>query len=446
MVSAEGKNKESWGGRDDDYGGNITQLILIVGYSFLAVFIPLMCDHRGCSLIDGLLSLPELVEHIPAPSVYGFTFWAAWVVLNIVLWYAVPGKLVKGDPTPGGHETIFKCGALNTWFVVAAGFGVIAYYNLLPMAEVVERYVEIGVAAFVIAMIGSVALIYKGIYFPTVAADSMRHRNFLQDFFLGLEIQPKAFGINLKLFWIGRVGMLLWTVLGICHARYQFEKVGVVTYSMMVEITLAAIYTVDWAWKEEWYIRTIDMHHDRLGFMLFGGIVVAFPTIYCAPTYFLAHTGSAENDVSLWRAIIVVVMYCGFYALFRLCNDEKDYVRNQWKNDVSQDKLVGIFGQKMTVIEATYKTEKKEHKTILLSGGLWGVTRHLNYTFDLAMTSCYSMVVPWNTIYPHIYLFHMIHLLVSRSGRDHEKCSVKYGKYWDIYVKRVPYKLLPGVY
>jgi len=440
------QREKTWGGQDDDYGGNLTQLSLIVGYCFLAVFIPLMCDYGGCSFVDGFLSLPKLMTHVPAPSVYGFTFWAAWVLLNIILWYAVPGKIVTGDPTPGGHETVFKCGALNTWFVVAIVFGLSAYYNILPMAEVVERYAEIGVASFIIAMIGSVALIFKGVYFPTVAADSMRHRNFLQDFFLGLEIQPKAFGINLKLFWIGRVGMLLWTVLGFCHARYQYEKIGMVTYSMMVEWTLAAIYTVDWAWKEEWYIRTIDMHHDRLGFYLFGGILVAFPTIYCAPTYYLAHMGTAEDDISFYRAVSVIVLYTVFYTLFRLCNDEKDYVRNQWKNGVSEDKLLGMFGKKMPVIVAKYRTKDKEHETILLSGGLWGITRHLNYTCDLAMTSCYSLVLPWHTIYPHIYLFHMIHLLITRADRDHDKCCVKYGKFWDMYIKAVPYKLLPGIY
>jgi len=311
---------------------------------------------------------------------------------------------------------------------------------------VVQRYAEIGITAFVIAMVGSVVLIMKGVYFPTVPADSTRHCNFLQDFFLGLEIQPKALGINLKLFWIGRVGMLLWTVMGICHARYQYEKIGLVTWSMMVEISLAAIYTVDWAWKEEWYLRTIDMHHDRFGFMLFGGVIVAFPTIYCAPTYYLAHKGTVETDVTGSWAFTVLVLYCGFYILFRFCNDEKDYVRNQWKNGVSTDKLVGIFGQKMRVIEANYKAGKTEHSNILLCGGLWGVTRHLNYTFDLLMTSCYSLVVPWNIIYPHVYLFHMLHLLATRAGRDHMKCFGKYGKFWEQYCKEVPYKLLPGVY
>ena len=47
---------------------------------------------------------------------------------------------------------------------------------------------------------------------------------------------------------------------------------------------------------------------------------------------------------------------------------------------------------------------------------------------------------------PFMYLLYIIILLVHRIYRDEAKCSKKYGKYWKEYCKRVPYRLVKGVY
>jgi len=442
VKKAAGGTKNSWGGMEDDYGGTGLQLLLMIGYSFASMFIPYSCDAHDCSIVSAAFDLPGMVR-AAQPSFWALKVWAAWVLLMLILWYVVPGTHVRGDPTPSGHQTLFKCGALNAWFVTMALCAVANHFDLVNFSEIVERYMELAVTGTFACFPLSAVWIAKAYLFPTVPADATSHKDPIQDYFLGLEIQPKAFGVNIKLFWIGRVGMILWSVLGLCHARYQYDKIGQVNYNMMVTWLLAAIYTVDWAWKEEWYLRTIDMHHDRFGFMLCGGIVIAFPCIYCAPTYFLAHYGTPENDSSLLWSLFVVVFYCGAYAFFRLCNDEKDYVRDQWKS--GKKPLKGIFGNPVEVIPVKYSTlDGKERKSILLAGSLWGITRHLNYTIDLVMTSCYSFVLPWTFIFPHFYFFHMCHLLITRAERDNRKCQLKYGKYWDEYKRKVPFAIVPG--
>lgn len=49
-------------------------------------------------------------------------------------------------------------------------------------------------------------------------------------------------------------------------------------------------------------------------------------------------------------------------------------------------------------------------------------------------------------ILPYFYIVYMTILLMQRVERDHQRCSGKYGKYWDQYCKEVPYKVLPYVY
>jgi len=37
-------------------------------------------------------------------------------------------------------------------------------------------------------------------------------------------------------------------------------------------------------------------------------------------------------------------------------------------------------------------------------------------------------------------------LLFDRATRDDKRCRKKYGKYWEEYCRRVPWKIVPGVY
>jgi delta14-sterol reductase len=47
---------------------------------------------------------------------------------------------------------------------------------------------------------------------------------------------------------------------------------------------------------------------------------------------------------------------------------------------------------------------------------------------------------------PYFYIVYFTILLVHRERRDHDMCAVRYGKDWEAYCARVPYRLIPGVY
>jgi delta14-sterol reductase len=47
---------------------------------------------------------------------------------------------------------------------------------------------------------------------------------------------------------------------------------------------------------------------------------------------------------------------------------------------------------------------------------------------------------------PYFYVIYFGILLAHRQTRDDEACKEKYGKDWETYCKKVPYKIIPYVY
>ena len=91
----------------------------------------------------------------------------------------------------------------------------------------------------------------------------------------------------------------------------------------------------------------------------------------------------------------------------------------------------------------------KVRKSRLLTSGFWGVSRHLNYVFELmvalswSLPSARSLPVAWPGF---IYVPFLFILLVHRIFRDEDKCRAKYGKGWDLYCGHVRYRLIPGIF
>jgi hypothetical protein len=52
----------------------------------------------------------------------------------------------------------------------------------------------------------------------------------------------------------------------------------------------------------------------------------------------------------------------------------------------------------------------------------------------------------WGMIPTYFFMLYFAVLLVHRAGRDEEKCRAKYGKDWEEYCRRVPWKIIPYIY
>jgi 7-dehydrocholesterol reductase len=117
-----------------------------------------------------------------------------------------------------------------------------------------------------------------------------------------------------------------------------------------------------------------------------------------------------------------------------------DYVRSQ-HGDAT------LWGRPATFIRCTYRTtDGKEHSSILLTSGWWAISRHSNYLGDLILSFAMCAACGFKHVLPWSYFFYMAVLLAHRTWRDEARCHTKYGKKWEEYCERVPWRIVPGVW
>ena len=297
--------------------------------------------------------------------------------------------------------------------------------------------------------------------------------NVLYDWFIGRELNPRVtlpfFGeIDIKVFMELRPGLLGWMLLNLAFVAHQYKVHGFISDSIVLITLFQSIYVLDALYFESSILSTIDITTDGFGFMLAFGDLVWLPFTYSWQARYLAVYPLQLGK--LGTVTILAIVGFGYYV-FRGANNEKARFRAN-PNDPRVAHLLYI----------ETKTGSK-----LLTTGWWGTARHINYLGDwilstgyciptgiagyviqqngplssglkypvqgqsLAGTAFGGQVVQgeargWGMIFTYFYLLYFSVLLIHRELRDDEKCSKKYGKDWEEYKKKVPYRIIPYVY
>lgn len=74
------------------------------------------------------------------------------------------------------------------------------------------------------------------------------------------------------------------------------------------------------------------------------------------------------------------------------------------------------------------------------------MARHFHYLPEIGLALFWTLPCGLSHILPYSYVLFLTVLLVHRTYRDDIKCNQKYGKYWDMYKKKVPYRIIPYVF
>ena len=171
--------------------------------------------------------------------------------------------------------------------------------------------------------------------------------------------------------------------------------------------------------------------------MLAWGDTTFLPTFYTLQAQYLARY---PTYLTTLQALTVLMAGLSGYAIFRWANHERHHVR-------AMDGDAIIWGRPAEFIRATYRTNNgKEHNSILLTSGWWGVCRHTNYLGDLIQSAAMCLTCGFTHLLPWSYFIFMCILLHHRAGRDERRCRNKYRKKWEEYCEKVPYRIIPGVY
>lgn len=297
--------------------------------------------------------------------------------------------------------------------------------------------------------------------------------NVMHDWFIGRELNPRVriplFGeIDIKSWMELRPGMLGWAILDLAFIMQQYRTYGRVTDSIILITFAQALYIFDALYMEPAILTTIDMTTDGFGFMLAFGDLVWVPFTYSVQTRYLAFY---PLELGLWGLLGVFAVQATGYYIFRASNNEK----NRFRTNPKDPKI-----RHLKYMETAAGSK-------LLISGWWGTARHINYLGDWilgwsyvlptglagyvvrnAMTHPADAVVPgsgavfgghpvgryvvpgeakgWGMLITYFYMLYFAILLIHRERKDEEKCRRKYGKDWDIYCEKVPWRIVPGIY
>jgi 7-dehydrocholesterol reductase len=401
------------------------------------IFFQMFLFHDGSilSFVHAVQDNPFLFyERLPSPSVLGLKILSAFIFFEYCLYRLLPGAKYLGPLTEQGFRPRYVENAVSSFFISHLLMGYLLYTRIVPGEMIYDELPAIfailvpGVFAFVVYLYLSAKPGGEDVYFSN---------SFVWDLWKGVQLHPRAFGIDLKQFINCRVAMMAWGLILLVFCAKQHHMHGSVSTSLLVSVTLQLIYIYKFFLWEAGYMYSIDIIHDRAGFMIIWGIMNWLPVVYtCHSHYLIYRTAPVPLE---WN---IFVFLLGLFAVYY--NYDVDAQRKLARD--TDGKCAIWDDNPCKVMRVTYKAGDKEHRTFLLLSGWWGWSRHANYLFELILALSWGLPAYEVAFAPYFYFVFLTTLLVHRAKRDDDRCEGKYGQAWNDYKKLVPYSIIKYIY
>ncbi len=429
-----------------EFGGVIGAIGITFGLPALITLMYLTCNDKGCpaSLSSWELTKQQILLKWPGYEAVFFNFEAwkmyiYWFGLLTVLDRILPGKQLKGIQLRDGSTLDYKING-KLLFTLLCGVFLTRIYNtngqIPELIVVYENLLSLTGVTIVFSFLLA-TYCYIASFVPLINSKNGKDTNekilalggntgnFIYDWFIGRELNPRIGNFDIKLFCELNPGLLLWLVIDLALAHHQYLELGKVTDSMIIVLLLQGFYIFDGVLNQEGVISMIDITTDGFGFMLCFGDLAWVPFSYTMQARYLANN---PIELGIPSSSAIIGLYAVGYFIFHSANKQKSLFKS---NDPSTSNL-------------TYISTPTGSK--LITSGWWGMSRHINYFGDWLMALAMCLPTGFNTPLTYFYPIYFATLLLHRQARDEAKCSVKYGKTWKEYCELVPYKIIPYVY
>jgi protein-S-isoprenylcysteine O-methyltransferase Ste14 len=250
----------------------------------------------------------------------------------------------------------------------------------------------------------------------------------VSDFWFGTTLNPRVGRFDLKLFCEARPGLIAWVLIDLSFAAKQRELHGSVTTPMILVCLFQFWYVADYFLHEEAILSTWDIRHENFGWMLCWGDLVWLPFTYSIQANYLVNN---LHDLPWWGVVCIVLLNLCGYVIFRGANIQKHQFR--------KNPALTVWGRQPVYIDTS-------QGSFLLASGWWGLARHMNYLGDVLMGLAWCLTCLFGSPLPYSYFAYFVVLLVHRERRDNSLCAARYGTAWDAYCRKVPYRIIPGLY
>jgi delta14-sterol reductase len=336
----------------------------------------------------------------------------------------LPGRWVNGyiSRKDSKEKMRYRLNGILVFFVVVLIWFLLGCFNLVPFDWLYNHKWYSLAGAFTLGTIFTLAVVLP---YPPFS------KSFLSDIFFG-RID------NLQL-WGGRIDAKMWlyltgaTMLELNalsftahHWMYYSDQSST---GLFLSAALLTYFIVDYFIFEEVHLYTYDLFAERVGFKLGWGCIVFYPYFY---SIFLWSTADLPDPhTSEWLLALYILIFFAGWILSRGANMQKYFFK---KNP--QRPFLWIIPETIT-----------DGNESLLVNGFWGISRHINYLGEILMAAGIILCTGHPTlIWPWLYPLYYVVLLFSRQRDDDKRCTLKYGELWKIYVKKVPYRIIPFIY
>jgi 7-dehydrocholesterol reductase len=380
------------------------------------------------------------VANVWGPIFFGsptaWTMILIFAAFQLLFMKVLPGKTIEGPITPKGNIPLYKGNGIPSFLLTIALFLVSTeLLHLFPATIIYDNFGPLIGALVSFSLVFCLFLYFKGQLAPS-STDCGSSGNFIFDYYWGMELYPRIFGWDVKMFTNCRFGMMSWGLIILSFAAKQKELYGL-SDSMVVSVLLQLIYIAKFFIWEGGYLRSMDIMHDRAGYYICWGCLVFVPSIYTSPALCLIHH---PNHLGFLTASLIL----GFGTFCIMINYFAD--RQRQKVRATEGNCL-VWGKKPNLIVASYTTQEGEPKqNLLLASGWWGLARHFHYVPEIAAALCWTIPVLLSNPVAYFYVFFLTILLVDRAFRHERRCRNKYGDSWDDYCEQVPFKVIPFLF
>ncbi len=351
------------------------------------------------------------------PALWPLAIYAAVLLAHRILPARAVAGYVRG---PDGAPLRYRLNGLLVMVLAVAGWVAVGWSGLLPWDALYQHRVEVTLGAFVLGLVYTFAVVLPA---PPV-------RGLAADLFFGRLANPQWRGIDAKmyLYLVGAV-MLELNLLGFA-AHHVLTFPDDPSPGVLLHVALFSFFLFEYLHFEEVHLYTYDFVAERVGFKLGWGCLVFYPFFYAVGLWTTAALPNPHTPTPL-LALTALCFFSG-WVLSRGANLQKF----QFKRDPT----ARAFGR----LDPRAISGDGKH---VLSGGFWGLSRHINYLGEILMATGLTLALGHPTVLaPWLYPIYYVALLLPRQLDDDRRCAERYGPLWVEYCRRVPWRVIPYVY
>eukprot|EP01040_Poterioochromonas_malhamensis_P008847 gene8847-9582_t len=344
-----------------------------------------------------------------------------------------------GLPTaPHGKRLPYHCNGYACYYLCLFGLFAVHYLGIFPLTYLWDHFGECLVASMII---GDVTSLFWYVY-GLLLADEYNGKaswtgNAIYDFFMGTILYPRIGEVDIKMVAEVRWSWITLMMITLSCAAKQYETKGYITGNMWFMILAHWLYSNATVKGEHCIPCTWDMFHENFGWMLNFWNISGVPFLYCYQSlYVLKNTDILEQTYPKPLLIFNFILLLVVYYMWDTSNAQKANIKIKVKRNTFPQLPWAELEEPIRMIETPHGN--------LLVDGWYAFARKLQYTGDILMALSWGLACGFGSYLPYFYVSFFTFFVYHRQIRDEARCAKKYGKYWDIYVKKVPNVFIPS--